>query len=231
MVQRASYKRNGGLVREEKSAKGTYLILNAQGKLSEEMLMPARDCIDKWMRVQTMLKPYKGVVNCSNTKTLIKEAGGTLGVAVVDVETLPAFLVAPEEGWALVNVHALEDGCSSDEVLASRVRKELLRAYVMVAGGVSISHGAIVMRDVKSPRDLDLIPRECFGLEVVNHIVSTSSFYGVTPWRQASYRKACIDGWAPAPTNDVQKAIWNEIHSMPTSPIKILPESSRRKTK
>ena len=31
----------------------------------------------------------------------------------------------------------------------------------------------------------------------------------------------------PAPTNDVQKAIWDEIHAMPTEPIKIKPETKK----
>ena len=31
--------------------------------------------------------------------------------------------------------------------------------------------------------------------------------------RYVTYRQACIEGWAPAPTNDVQKAIWEKVHS------------------
>ena len=44
---------------------------------------------------------------------------------------------------------------------------------------------------------------------------------GVTPLRIATYRQACREGWAPAPTNDVQKAIWDKVHAIPKSPMKI----------
>ena len=39
--------------------------------------------------------------------------------------------------------------------------------------------------------------------------------------KRAVYRKACMDGWAPAPTNEYQKAIWDQVHAIPTKPIKI----------
>ena len=44
---------------------------------------------------------------------------------------------------------------------------------------------------------------------------------GVRPAIYDTYDRACQEGWAPAPTNDVQKAIWDEVHEMPTEPIKI----------
>ena len=42
-----------------------------------------------------------------------------------------------------------------------------------------------------------------------------------------SYQDACEMGVAPAPTNDVQKAIWDKVHAMPTEPIKIKPEEKK----
>ena len=47
------------------------------------------------------------------------------------------------------------------------------------------------------------------------------------PGKRSVYRKACEEGWAPAPTNDVQKAIWDKVHAMPTEPIKIKPETKK----
>jgi hypothetical protein len=34
---------------------------------------------------------------------------------------------------------------------------------------------------------------------------------GIKPARMTTYRKACEEGWAPMPTNSVQKAIWDEV--------------------
>ena len=44
---------------------------------------------------------------------------------------------------------------------------------------------------------------------------------GIRPVVQATYKKACQEGWAPAPTNDVQKAIWEKVHAIPDKPITI----------
>ena len=51
---------------------------------------------------------------------------------------------------------------------------------------------------------------------------------GVKPYRLTTYRKACEEGWANPPTNDVQKAIWDKVHAMPTEPIKIKPETKKQ---
>ena len=39
--------------------------------------------------------------------------------------------------------------------------------------------------------------------------------------RRIPYRQACQEGWAPAPTNAVQRAIWNKVHQIPDSPLVI----------
>jgi hypothetical protein len=45
--------------------------------------------------------------------------------------------------------------------------------------------------------------------------------FGVLPAQVSTYRKACVEGWAPPPANDVQKIIYTEVNSKPTEPIKI----------
>ena len=47
------------------------------------------------------------------------------------------------------------------------------------------------------------------------------------PYRLTTYRKACEEGWANPPTNDVQKAIWDKVHALPTEPLKIKPEEKK----
>jgi hypothetical protein len=48
---------------------------------------------------------------------------------------------------------------------------------------------------------------------------------GVLPAQRATDMKACQEGWAPAPTNDVQKAIWEKVKAekseKPSKPIKV----------
>jgi hypothetical protein len=44
---------------------------------------------------------------------------------------------------------------------------------------------------------------------------------GITKKVVKTYLDACEEGWAPAPTNDVQKAIWDKVHAAPKNPMKI----------
>jgi len=54
----------------------------------------------------------------------------------------------------------------------------------------------------------------------------------VTPCIRATYRRACHLGWAPPPTNDVQRAIWEKIKAEkergPTKPITIPPPNAKK---
>ena len=70
---------------------------------------------------------------------IFKNHKADVGVAIVDSDSLPALLLAPEEGWAVVNVAALSKANPPADVLASRVRKELLRGFAL-AGGCALIH-------------------------------------------------------------------------------------------
>ena len=45
--------------------------------------------------------------------------------------------------------------------------------------------------------------------------------FGVAPAKLVPYQIACREGWAPPPTNDVQKAVWEKVHSIPDKPLTI----------
>ena len=44
---------------------------------------------------------------------------------------------------------------------------------------------------------------------------------GLAPEILANYYEACERGWALAPTNAAQKAIWKKVHQIPDKPITI----------
>ena len=44
---------------------------------------------------------------------------------------------------------------------------------------------------------------------------------GVTKMEKTTYLRACKEGWAPAPTNEVQKRVWDKVHAAPRMPMKI----------
>ena len=80
-------------------------------------------------------------------------------------------------------------------------------------------------------KDLDAIPLLQPGPEPNNKMIDEAHRRGVQSARFTTYRQACREGWAPAPTNDLQKAIWEEVKADkergPTNPITITPPKQK----
>ena len=220
-ARNSEMRRHGGTIRKPNSAYGKVVFLNAQKKVKSADLKAALDEIENNIHPIWEIKDVDGV-SLPNPMGDIKAHKGDVGVVIVDAETLPSLLLAPEDGWAVVNVAALSKGNPSPDVLAGRVRKELLRGFALAGGCAFMSRGQIVLRgDIRSPRDLDSIQEDSYGVEALMTLERTLPYYGVMPWKQTTYKKACREGWAPAPTNEYQKAIWDNIRSLPTKPMKI----------
>ena len=147
-------------------------------------------------------------------------------IVVVAMDSVPALLAAPEEAWAQVNVKPLLADNPDETTLRQRTIKEMWRALGLSLGCAYSATQPCVMSEVRSLSDLDAIPR-IMGPEAQSKVDVTARRRGVVPIQYVSYRQACEEGWAPAPTNDVQKAIWDKVHAMPTEPIKIKPEEKK----
>ena len=217
----------GGTIRKAGSASGKVVFVNAQKLVPTDRLVSALNEIDENVHPMWELKDATGV-NLTNPKDDIARLGGAVGVVLAESPSLPALLLAPEEGWAVVNVTALNGKDVSAEKLASRTRRELLRAFALAGGCAFMSRGQIVLRgDVRHPADLDSLLDETYGVDALVALGRTLPQRGVIPWKQTTYKKACQEGWAPAPTNEYQKAIWEKVHAMPSEPIKIKPETKK----
>ena len=148
-----------------------------------------------------------------------KDASGVI-MLVDGAEDAPLMTAYPEEHLALVNMAALSTGVSSG-VRQDRVEKLTWRAIGHLVGCGAPDGYTCVMKPLKNMADLDAMP---------NKFIHPASFFkarpyfdmcGVTPARKGTYESACQQGWAPAPTNDVQKAIWDKVHAVPATPMKI----------
>lgn len=229
IIAERQMQRTGGIVRKEGSAAGCVVFINAQKTVKNAELKPAWGSIGKSIKLNIAAKDVDSV-NVRNPAADIAKAGGKVGVVVVEEADLPALLTAPEEGWAIVNVAALNADKPDAANLSSRVRKEILRGFGLVSGAAFMSMSPVVLRwDVVGPRDLDKIKPERLGEEAVAACEKGLSFHGVTPWIETTYLRACEQGWAPAPTNDAQKAIWDKIHAAPTKPLKITYDKDKQK--
>jgi len=145
---------------------------------------------------------------------------GAAVLLVADVK-LPAVMVAPERSWAVVNVTALARDFPPKEVLAVRARKELVRASAWALGAGESMMKPCIMQYEPTLSALDANRLMVPSPDPVMRMVNGALARGIDTIREDTYRRACQEGWAPPPTNDVQKAIWEETRKVPEKPLKI----------
>ena len=95
-----------------------------------------------------------------------------------------------------------------------------MRALALACGSWTSQYTGNILT-VSSVAGLDSVDPDKVVFDMVQRCTKHLESIGVTPSRKATYQVACREGWAPAPTNDVQKAIWDEVRKLPEKPIQI----------
>lgn len=212
--------RVGGQIEQPGSSRGFVAIVNLQSKVSLEDLKGATESIRRDRAY--VFKFFTSVDEAREARMVIK---------VIDDPAKPSLLVAPDDSWATVNVANLVNDLKTDEAKAKflplRTRKQILRAFVnaAAAGGSAWKKNIL---DCANLRDLDYWG-EFLPLDALDRAMFHMKARGLLPARVVTYRTACYEGWAPAPTNDVEKVIWDEAHEIPSDPIKIKFDPKRDK--
>jgi len=214
-------KRTGGIVRKAGSGRGSIVVVNAQSKVSRSALEIPVTFIEK--RLHLYAKCVEGALDGLPTKESVTKTGGTVAIYVVNREDFPSpMLVAPESRWALVNVWALATDGADGEKLTKRTTTEVGRAIGYLCGSCNSQYPGTTMSAMTSVQALDVfngngeVPLDQFG-----KIVDYMRGLGALQFVEATYLKACKEGWAPDPQDEYQMAIFNEVHSLPEKPIKI----------
>ena len=127
-------------------------------------------------------------------------------VEVVDEAAgLPALTVFPEEMRAVVNCAAL-----GERNRTVRLERELWRAICFVGGaGYSASTNSLA-QPIRSQEELDAIDSRGVNMATIGQLAPLFNKFGVKKGTRVSYRNAVRQGWAPAPTNDLQRAVWED---------------------
>lgn len=206
-------KKVGGFVVKPGSQKGEIFYVNCQTRASKAWIEESVDYFAKETKFKVSLKD--GTFDLKSPKI---EGQATL--FIVDDEALPAILVAPENRWALVNVAVIAKE-PRPAFFEARVKKELTRGFAYLCGAANSQYPRALTRGIVDHRDLDQNPDLRLPVDVMQRFRTYMETLGVTPAVQVTYRKACQEGWAPAPTNEYQQAIWNQTHEIPSEPIKI----------
>ena len=125
----------------------------------------------------------------------------------------PALAVYPEEAIGCVNYAAL--ACNDAGKTEKRVSKELFRAFGFACGGYAIARTACAMDIVCSLDDLDAMNAVILSPMRFSGINRAADKLGLPVLRATTYQMACRQGWAPPPTNELQKAIWEKSKKLP----------------
>lgn len=203
--------KTGGLIQIQSKGKVVHIV-NVQKKVAFAEISGTMEAIKKMIRLPFTLidKPGKADVTALIADAF-KEASNGAVVVVHDTPGQPSLLIAPEAHWALINVAALTTPGISEEVLSSRTSKELWRAVGYVLGAANSSYDGCVLKTISKPEDLDSLNGKGFAVDSFGKISKQAGTMGMQASRMITYRKACEEGWAPTPTNNVQKAIWEEV--------------------
>lgn len=157
-----------------------------------------------------------------------RDTNSVARVTLVTRDGSPILLCAPDEGWAVVNVKPLLADEPNDFAFRQRVQKETMRALAFALGCGNSSARPCLMSEAETLAQIDALPKT-YGPEPMAKTAHAARRRGAVARKFVSYRIACEEGWAASPTNDVQKAIWDEVHALPTEPIRIKPETTKQK--
>lgn len=213
--------KTGGMVEDASTQKGNFYFLNIQQQVPvgdlEELTV---ETMRAYFRCKFSIQPCAKAFSASTAEALVKETGAEAGVFLIEDANLPSLLLAPESNWAAINVTKLAADKPGKALLAQRVRREMWRALGFLYGACSDTE-MCVLQNISTLRDLDGIKANALSQYPLLRIRKRLPEIGITPIHVATYREACEKGWAPPPTNDFQKAIWDKVHTPPTTPITI----------
>ena len=208
-------KHTGGRLIVPGSLKGKIVYVNAQKRAPEKWLTDNAEVFKK--STKFAIETAQGEFSFPNPKIQ-----GDASLFVVDDEKLPPLLSAPESRWAMVNVAPLAKGAGEKpQFFAARVQKELTRGFCLLAGAQNSGYPEALVGCITAPEQLDKFADCRLPVDVLARFPAYLQGYGITPAIESTYRKACKEGWAPQPTNEYQKAIWDSFHELPTKPVKI----------
>lgn len=211
----------GGLVTKPRSG-NVVRIVNAQKTVTTAELRQIAADIDKGFAVGLEVSEAEpGKCPFEDVKVALSQPKTAIVLLVVDDEKLPAILSAPENAWAILNVRTIGDDMPPRAVYQLRLKKEVARGLASACGAGTAFNKPCVMEPVYGKTDLDGLKAAVLGPETISKMLDAARMRGVEPVKIATYQQACQEGWAPAPTNDAQKAVWEKVHAMPEKPIKI----------
>lgn len=221
----------GGMITVWPKNCGKFVFVDAQDKVPAPLLEKPIAQLGKDFSID--IRKVSGDAASFDLRTVpaaLKKLEAKGAIWIVNDPALPASLAAGDNGWGLLNVAPLVADSPDEKVLGKRVVKSINRVFANIHGASeSMMMPGCVMKQVVGVAELDALNCENYSPEAFGKVSNYLNKFGYKRVQTGTYYDACEEGWAPAPTNAVQKQIWDKIHQMPTKPIKILPPSRAKK--
>ena len=205
---------SGGMLQRPSNGR-CVLVVNSQSDVAASDIREMVGVIGVAIDVMTVL-------DCD-----VKDAA--LTISLVSTKDDPLLALAPESAWAKINVAKLKGNGASGRALSDRTKKELIRAIAFLLGAGHSQFLPDLMGPIRQPEELDAFKGIMLCPEAYNAIKASAKLLNLRPARMVTYRQACSEGWAPVPTNDIQKAIWDEVRTPPSKPLKITYDKDKQK--
>jgi len=198
------YKRTGGKVAVPNSLQGRIVFVDAQNKAKREWIATVAKFFADEYKLDIAVE--QGSFALPTPKL-----SGNASLYVIDDPKMPAVLHAPENRWTMINVARLQEGNGvKPQFFEARVKKEVTRGFCLLAGTQTSNYPESLLTSVTKPEDLDKFPDWGLPVDIGERFIPYLAGLGIKPCVYTTYKKACIEGWAPSPTNDIQKAILEE---------------------
>lgn len=199
--------------------------------INDQVTLPQRDIEEIAQKIENLTAINFNVVQQSTGKKTMPDGESAVVLTVKDVPSEPIMLLATEDHWGSVNlaniVKDLPSQRARQKFFVPRARKLIIKALSLLCGGGSSQFPNNIM-NTASVRKLDSV-KESIPADMIDYYKTYLQELGCTQKEFASYEEACEEGWAPQPTNDIQKAIWEKVHNPPTKPLKISYDKAAQK--
>lgn len=212
----------GGFLKRPDLAKGKVVFVNSQTLVTESEMSDAVTELSRTVRAKIEITKAEDVSFKNIVSVLKGLENASVGIFLVENNDYPTtIMIAPEDKWAIVNVSALNADKPARPFLIARTKKEMVRAFLMLCGGYESTFANSLMGNINSVQELDKITDYRPPMDVVGRARKFLPKVGVDTRPMVTYAQAVKEGWAPAPTNEYQQAIWNKVRAVPKKPMKI----------
>jgi len=221
---------SGGMLTLWPKDHGRFLFINSQTRVEATVIStPVQSLVGSFNVDICVVEKKDDGFDVRKASAALRELGAKGGIWLVDDPDLPVTLVAPENDWGMINLAPLSADAPNAERLALRVQKFIFRTFANLHGiSDPVMMPGCVMKQAVGIAGVDALICSTFSPEAQAKVSGYLAKAGYKQRKYGTYYDACEEGWAPAPTNAVQKAIWDKVHQLPTKPLTIKRESDRK---